>query len=350
MILPQTYTGALLLTILSLICLGSWASLYKTAGKWRFELFYFDFAIGLALTAAVAAFTLGNLGYDGFSVMDDLIHAGKHQWMFAFLAGVVFNLGNMLLTAAISVAGMAVAFPVGMGLMVALAMLLARTRGANMDPLYLALGLAAVLLAVLLAAMAYANAIGARKAALLAQDKKRAARVTGAAKGLILAITGGLLLALMYPLLARATPPDSGLGPYSLMGVFAVGMFISTLLLNIFFMNLPVEGEPLEIGDFLNQKPLLHLFGVLAGVVWCAGTLADWAAAAAPPEAQVARTVGLGLSQGGIVVATLWGLLVWKDLREAKTVGRVMAVVMVLLLGGGLALLSLAVLPGKPAS
>ncbi len=349
MILPQTYTGTLLLLILSLLCLGSWASLYKAAGKWRFELFYFDFALGLTIAAAVAAFTVGNLGYDGFSLMDDLIHAGKRQWMFAFLAGVVFNLGNMLLTSAISVAGMAVAFPVGMGLMVVVTMVAGKTRGARMDGTLLAAGSALIALAIVMAAMAYGNAMGARRAALLAQEKKREARRTGAAKGLILSVVGGLLMAGMYPLLAKATPPDIGLGPYSLIALFAAGLFISTLMFNIFFMNLPVEGEPLEIPDYLKQKPARHLWGFASGIVWCAGMLASWVASGAPAEAQVGRAAALALSQGGILLATLWGLVVWRDLREARTAGRVMAALMVALLGGGLAVLTMAVAPAVQA-
>src|SRR5215472_17070660 len=113
MILPQTYDVVL---VLILICLGSWASMFKLAGKWRFELFYFDFAVGLALAAVIFAFTVGNLGFDGFNFLDDLQHAGKRQWLFGLLAGVIFNFANMLLMAAVSVSGLAVAFPMGMGM------------------------------------------------------------------------------------------------------------------------------------------------------------------------------------------------------------------------------------------
>src|SRR3954453_22129268 len=95
MILPQSYNAVLLLMILSLLCLGSWASTYKFAGKWRFELFYFDFAIGLGIAALIYAFTVGNLGFDGFSLLDDLQKAGKRQWVYGVLAGLIFNLGNM---------------------------------------------------------------------------------------------------------------------------------------------------------------------------------------------------------------------------------------------------------------
>src|SRR5258708_4715620 len=116
MILPQTYAAALLLTIVSMLCWGSWANTFKLAGKWRFELFYFDYSLGVLLAAAIYALTFGDMGTDGFGFLDDLSHAGKRQIGFGVLGGVIFNLANMLLVAAISVAGLAVAFPVGIGM------------------------------------------------------------------------------------------------------------------------------------------------------------------------------------------------------------------------------------------
>src|SRR5450755_902476 len=116
MILPQSYPAVLFLMVLSMLCLGSWASFFKLAGKWRFELFYLDFAIGLLLASVLLAFTVGNIGYDGFNFLDDLQRAGKRQWMYVFIAGLIFNFGNMLLIAAVSVSGLALAFPMGMGM------------------------------------------------------------------------------------------------------------------------------------------------------------------------------------------------------------------------------------------
>src|ERR1051325_2591572 len=125
MILPQTSSLVMTLMVLSLLFLGMWASTFKAAGKWRFELFYFDFAFGLLFAAVLFSFTLGDLGYDGFSFLDDLQHAGKRQWVFGFLSGVIFNLGNMLMLSAVSVAGLSVAFPVAYGVALVLASLLA---------------------------------------------------------------------------------------------------------------------------------------------------------------------------------------------------------------------------------
>src|SRR5438876_12310015 len=107
MILPETYSAALLLTLVSMICWGSWANTFKMAGKWRFELFYYDYALGVLIAATIYALTFGNLGYDGFMFVDDLMHAGKRQLFFVLVAGGIVNLANMVLVAAILVAGLA---------------------------------------------------------------------------------------------------------------------------------------------------------------------------------------------------------------------------------------------------
>src|ERR1035438_3035999 len=90
MILPHTNSMILTLMIVSLFCWGSWANTFKLAGKWRFELYYFDFAFGLLLFALIYAFTIGNLGFDGFGFMDNIMNAGKREWMSAIGAGRVF--------------------------------------------------------------------------------------------------------------------------------------------------------------------------------------------------------------------------------------------------------------------
>ncbi len=341
MILPQTYTGALLLMILSLLCLGSWANFFKLAGKWRFELFYFDFAIGFALTALVLGFTLGSMGFDGFSVMDDLAHTGKRQWMYAGLAGLVFNFGNMLLLAAVSVAGMAVAFTVGLGISIVLAMTVGRINGASVSTPYLAIGAVLVLIAVVCDGIAYGSVMRARRAALLAENKKRASRGATALKGMILSVIAGLVMAAMYPLLGRATPPEVGLGPFALILLVAMAVFGSTIVFNIFFMNLPVEGEPLEFMDYFKGGLKAHLLGFLGGLVCCAGMVAGWMAGGVPAAAQVSRPVSLALSQGGIVLVSLWGLLAWRELRSASGAGKTAGFLSVLLLAGGLVLLAI---------
>ncbi len=349
MILPQTSTGALVMMILCLLCLGSWANFYKLAGKWRYEFFYVDFALGLTIAAGIAALTLGSLGFDGFSFMDDLFHAGKRQWLFAFMAGAVFNLGNMLIVAAVSVAGMAVAFPVGMGLTLIVALWIGKLNGAPMSAGLLGLGSASILAALIFDGVVYRSVMKTRRADLLADNKKRAARSATAVKGLILSAVGGLIMAGTYPLLGRATLPDIGLGPYSLTALFSFGILLSTAVYSIFFMNLPVAGEPAILGDYLKARPTLHVWGLLGGFVWCGGTLANWVAGSVPQEMQVSKATTLVLSQGGILLAAIWGIAAWKDFRTASGVGKTMAFLMLVLMACGLALLSLSLGSGTKA-
>ena len=348
MFLPHTHGGALFLAILSLVCLGSWPNLYKLAGKWRFELFYFDFAIGLMLTATIAALTLGSLGFDGFGLGDDLANAGKRQWMFAFLAGTVFNLGNMLLVAAMSVAGMAVAFVAGTGMMLLVAMLTGLLQGSRVDTTSVWFACGFFLAAIVAAALAYGALARARRAALPRDPKTgRKARGPGAVKGIVLALTGGAITLGMYPLVAFATPPEIGLGPYGMLMLFGFGVLISTVVCNIFFMNLPVAGEPLEIFDYLKGRPTIHLFGLAAGLVWYAGMLSNRLVGTVPPKQQLAAPLALGLPNSGLLLAALWGTLAWREFRGAGALGKTMAALMLVLAAGGLWMMSMAVAPLK---
>src|SRR5471032_2201574 len=155
MILPQTYTATMILMVLSMLCMAVWVSAWRLDGNWRFEVFYFDFAFGLLIASIIYAFTVGDLGYDGFTFLDDLQHAGKRQWVFCLAAGMIFNLANMLLVAAVSVGGMVAAFPMTMGtaLILGTAVGFASTRAAN--AMMLLLGCAMLLTAVVVNAMAY---------------------------------------------------------------------------------------------------------------------------------------------------------------------------------------------------
>ena len=189
--------------VLSLLLLGAWASTFKAAGKWRFELFYFDFAFGLMLAALLLSFTLGDLGYDGFTFLDDLQHAGKRQWLFCIIAGVIFNLGNMLLMAAVSVAGMSVAFPIALGisvLVLAALGVLVRSGGSST---FIMLGCGLILVAVIVSAMAYRINMVQRHEQLARAGIAKSTRRPNPVKGIIIAAAGGILMGSIGGLLAR---------------------------------------------------------------------------------------------------------------------------------------------------
>jgi len=340
MILPQTYIGTLIVMILSLLCIGLWANTYKLAGKLRFEVYYVDFAIGLGLAAVIFAFTLGNLGFDGFSVMDDVMQVHKRQWLDAFGAGVIFNLANMLLVAAISVSGMAAAIPMALGLTLVVGVLSSQIIQRTSNPLFLYLGCVLVLAAIVAVAVAHKSLVAMRKAATLTQGKKD--RSPGAIKGVILSLVSGILMAGIYPLLRAATTGDVALGPYALMLLFAAGAFLSTFVFSLFFMNLPVQGQPLEIRDYFTMQAQRHLFGLLGGILWCTGTQAIFVAARTAPEAQLGSAATLALANGGTLVAGLCGLLVWREFQAGAGRPKTLASVALILFACGLALVSMA--------
>ena len=343
MILPQTYIGTLIVMIVGLLCVGLWANTYKLAGKLRFELYYVDFAIGLGLAAVIFALTFGNLGYDGFSLMDDVMQVHKRQWLDAFGAGVIFNLANMLLVAAISVAGMAVAYPVGIGLALVIGVVWTYIIKPQGNPVLLFGGAAIILLAIILDAFAYKAHTAARlehqaKAGLL---KTSAPKVS--LKGVILSLVSGVLMGSFYPLVEMGKAWGVGMGPYAIGFVFALGIFTSTFVFNLFFMNLPVQGEPVEVLEYIREGTWKqHLLGVAGGVIWFTGGLANFVAASAEPQAKVGPAVSYALGQGAVMISVLWGLLLWKEFSGADFRVKNLLYVMMALFIFGLGMVSVA--------
>jgi glucose uptake protein len=333
MILPTTYEVALVLLVISMLSWGSWANTFKLARNWRFELFYFDYAFGVLLLAVLAALTFGSAG-ENLSFSDNLMIAGKRQMAFAFVAGCVFNLANMLLVAAISLTGLAVAFPVGIGLALVIGVVwnyLLRPAG---NPWLVFGGALLVVLAILVDAFAYA----------------KHGQATGTAgkgislKGLLISLISGVLMGSFYPLVEMSTASEIGLGPYSVAVIFSVGVLLSTLVLNFYFMNLPVEGEPVPFGAYFRGSARNHLLGLAGGMIWCLGAVTNFVAASAQTqsEVQVGPAVSYALGQGATMISVLWGLLVWKEFRGASSQVRLLLVLMMALFLAGLGMVSVA--------
>jgi glucose uptake protein len=343
MILPQTYAVAIILMVLSMICWGSWASTYKAA-RWRFELYYFDFSFGFLLAAAILAFTVGSMGFDGFTFLDDLLHAGKREWFYAFLAGVIFNLANMFLLAAISVAGMAVAYPISAGLALIIGVVVSRFSKIPGNPLLTFAGCGLVLAAVLLAGAAYRFINEIRHEASARAGKAKSTRRPVAVKGIVISVISGLLMALSYPLLAFSKEGELGLGPYSVCAIFAGGVFASTFVFNLFFMNLPLEGEPADFMEYFKAAPKAHGLALLGGVLWALGAVAAFTAAGAE-NIRLSASLSYGLGQGSAVVAMLWGAWVWREFRDGDTRTRSLVGLMVVLFALGVLLVAVAQTP-----
>lgn len=361
MMIPGTYFVALLLTVISMLCWGSWANTMKLAGKWRFELFYFDYTFGVLLCAIIAAFTFGSiesvpadLPGVAFSFIDNMSISGRTQWAWAAGGGIIFNLANLLLVAAISVAGLSVAFPVGIGVALITGVILNYVIKPAGNPTLLFGGVAVVLLAIIVTALAHAaHARGKVVAASTTTQTVAGARAVqrpgvrrgGAAsplKGISLSLAAGLLMGLFYPLVEMSKKGDLGLGPYAAAFCFAIGILLSTPLFNLFFMNLPVEGDPVSFRQYFTGTGKQHLLGIAGGVIWCVGTISNFVAASAPPSVNVGPATSYAMGQGATLISTLWGLFVWKEFAGATPAVRGRLALMLVLYVAGLAMLSLA--------
>jgi glucose uptake protein len=329
MITIQSYPSAVLLCTITMICWGSWANTQKLAARsWRFELFYWDFVCGLLLTSLIAAFTLGSFGSTGRPFLADVAHADLSSIGWALLGGAVWNLGNLLLVAAIAVAGMAIGFPIGGGLAWILGIVInfvfvilqGGVNPGNSKMLFA--GVAVIAVAILLSMRAYKQLASAVR--------------KPTAKGVLLSVSAGLLIAFFYSLVVKSIDPafvSGGSGklmPLTAAFFFAVGAFGSTFLFNAFFMRNPVEGAPVSTAYYWKRSWRTHLTGVLGGAIWSVGISASFIAVGAAGPA-----VSYALSNAAPVVAILWGVLVWKEFAAAPSgVNRVLAAMFICYLIG----------------
>jgi glucose uptake protein len=345
MIVPTTHAIALLLTILTMICWGSWANTYKLAGKWRFELFCYDYSFGVLLVAIVAAFTFGSLG-DELSFSDNFLIAGKLKMAGGFGAGLVLNLAVTLLLAAVSVAGMSVAFPLSCGVALVVSVVWNGAANHQGNALLWICGAVLVAIAVVLDAVAWTLDAPRRKPAFAetpppsgrGMPKIRRQRPSGT-KGILLGLASGVLLGAFFPLASWTQTGDNGLGPYSLMILLAAGAFVSTFVYSVYFLNLPVQGPALRVSEFFRGTRKQHMLGLLGGAVWCVGTLAYLVVESVPRQAGPGR-VGYGLLQASPLLGALWGLLAWKEFQGAGPGVKRLVLAMLLFFVGGVVLVS----------
>ncbi len=357
MILPTTYLAALLLSILSMLAWGSWANTQKLTGKWRFEMFYYDYSFGVLLCALIAAFALGSIIPKELTFQDNFLIASKRQMFFAVGGGVVFNLANMLLVAAISVSGMAVAFPIGIGLALLIGVALNFILNPQGNPILLFGGSFMVLVAILVDSMAYSGYLNDKYAAMVAKQsglaidaRTRKLRIAppNAARGIVLSVISGILMGLFYPLVELGREGETGVAPYGLALLFAVGVLFSTFLYVPFFTNFPVEGQPIELGTYFRGTRKQHLLGLAGGVIWMIGGLSNFLAASTPATVQVGPAVSYALGQGATLVSALWGLLVWREFKGATLRIKLLLACMIVLFVIGLGMISVAPLHVSP--
>jgi glucose uptake protein len=305
MYVVHSYALAVILCVVTMFCWGSWANTKKLADKsWRFELFYWDYSVGVLLLTLIAGLTLGSTGDLGRSFGADLSQAGSNAIISALIGGAIFNLANILLVAAIEIAGMAVAFPVGVGLALVIGVITNYIAAPVDNVGLLGIGVGLVVLAIVLDAVAY----------------RRLAAGAGAVstKGLVLSVACGILMGSFYRLVAAAmyadpVIPEAGkMGPYAAVFVFAIGIFISSFLWNTVAMKKPFLGAPVGFADYFTGSFGNHLTGLLGGLIWGVGMTLNLIA-----SGRAGFAISYGLGQGATMVAALWGVFIWKEFRSA---------------------------------
>jgi len=324
MYIVSSYPFAIFLCFITMLCWGSWGNTQKLAGKtWRYELFYWDYVIGVLLFSLINAFTLGSIGAAGRSFIPDLMQADITNIGSAFIGGVIFNLANILLSAAIAVAGMSVAFPVGIGLALVLGVIINYIGSQKGDPLFLFLGVGLVTLAIILNALAYKKTASG--------DQK----VTS--KGILISILAGLLMSFFYRFVAASmdlenfeSPAVGMMTPYTAAVIFAIGVFLSNFIFNTIVMKKPISGEPTNYKAYFSGKFSIHLVGILGGIIWGIGNSFNLVAAG-----KAGAAISYGLGQGATLVAALWGVFIWKEFKNSpKGTNSKLAVMFILFLLG----------------
>ena len=300
MFVPELYAVALFMLIVSMFGWGSWANCYKVSPGWRFELFYWDYVWGILLIITLLALTLGRtdpLSPDSF--FNNPRSADGRHILFAFLGGAIWNVATIILMAAISIAGMAVAFPVGIGLALVIGSVLTYFITPLGNPWLLFGGIALVCLAILFDAMAYRRLAGDTKVST---------------KGIILSLLAGVGVGAFFPFVAKSLVGENHLGPYGVSFVFMIGVVVSNIFFNYFMMRRPVVGEPVTMGDYLRGSRKFHILGILAGIIWGIGTVANFVVSYGK---MVGPAASFAIGQGATMVSAIWGVFLWKEFRGA---------------------------------
>jgi glucose uptake protein len=311
MFVVHSYPLAVVFCVLTMFCWGSWAVTRKLARPdWRFELFYWDYTLGVVLLTLAFGLTLGSSGTEGRAFIADLAQASSASVIAALLGGAIFNLANILLVAAIDVAGMAVAFPVGIGLALIIGVIMNYLAAPVGNVALLSAGVCMVTFAIILDALAY------RRLAVGAPGPGGGAK--SSTRGLLLSVACGLFMGVFYRFVAAAmyadpTHPTPGkMGSYAAVFLMAVGILLSSFVWNVFAMKRPLVGRPLSFRDYLAGSLPTHMTGVLGGLIWGTGMSLNLIA-----SGRAGFAISYGLGQGATMVAAIWGVFIWREFRTA---------------------------------
>ncbi len=326
MFVVNSYLLAVIFCFITMLCWGSWGNTQKLAAKsWRYELFYWDYVIGMLIFSLLIAFTMGSFGSEGRSFVDDLAQVDMNNVGNVILGGVIFNASNILLSASTSIAGLSVAFPLGVGLSLVLGTVINYIGAPKGDPVILFIGVALIVIAII------CNGIASGKVQKSEIDKK------DSRKGIILAILAGILMSFFYRFVASAmdldnfaAPAAGKVTPYTAIVIFSVGVLLSNFVFNTLVMRYPFVGERVYVREYFKGDFKTHLVGMLGGAIWCLGTAFSYIA-----SGKAGAAISYALGQGAPLVAAIWGVFVWKEFKGGnKSVYSLLGVMFLFFIAG----------------
>ncbi len=326
MFVVNSYLLAVIFCFITMLCWGSWGNTQKLAAKsWRYELFYWDYVIGMLIFSLLIAFTMGSVGSEGRSFMDDLAQVDMKNLGSVILGGIIFNASNILLSASTSIAGLSVAFPLGVGLSLVLGTIINYIGAPKGDPVILFIGVALIVIAII------CNGIASGKVQKSEIDKK------DSRKGIILAILAGVLMSFFYRFVASAmdldnfaAPAAGKVTPYTAIVIFSTGVLLSNFVFNTLVMRYPFVGERVYVKEYFKGDVKTHLVGMLGGAIWCLGTAFSYIA-----SGKAGAAISYALGQGAPLVAAIWGVFVWKEFKGGnKSVYTLLGVMFLFFIAG----------------
>jgi glucose uptake protein len=299
MFAPATFVTALIMTILSTICWGSFANTYKLTKNYRFELYYWDYAVGILLVSIVLAFTLGSMSGGGQSFLANLHSAAAMNMLDAGIGGFLFNIANVLLIAGIEIVGLAIAFPISIGIALVEGVILSYIIQPKGSAFLLGIGVAMAVLAVVLIGKAYG--------ALQSRNKKVPR------KGILVCLVSGLLMGTFAPFVTKSMTAAHPLTPYTVAVLFTSGALICCFFFNVFLMRKPLVGDPVGFSGYWSAPGSYHALGLLGGGIWGLGTVFNFVAASL-----VGVPISYAIGQASPMIAVLWGVFIWHEFRGAS--------------------------------
>lgn len=300
---PELYGIALTFMVVSMLCWGSWANTLKLCPGFRFQLFYWDYVIGLVVSAFALGLTLGSFGSAGRPLIADIAQASVHSILLAAAGGAIFNIANLLLVAAIDIAGLAVAFPIGIGLALVIGAVSSYFISPQGNPLLLFGGIALVVAAIVFDAIAY--------------RLREVGRSAISRRGIVISLIAGLLMGCFYPFVSKAMTGENAPGPYAAVLFFAFGVAASSIPVNYLLMRMPLDGrEPASMKGYWQAPPIWHMWGIVGGGIWCTGAMMNFVASQAHI---VGPAVSYSIGQGATMISACWGVFIWREFAASPS-------------------------------